>query len=568
VFRKSVFTALIFLLCASQAMSNDVVKTQKMLNQLGYNAGPVDGAYGGKTKRALEAFYAKSGGSFDGKLDANEVADLTAAMSRAGIDSTIQSGAEIESNGSLIYIPKQPSIIESRYWWTHASTVADFNGDGIMDAWITGTQNPPEEWKDYQSVTTGDACGKAKAGCDSPLTKPSLFIGTKDGKYLLRDDLVIDNRAKPGQSLARQNLVVDFNGDGKLDVFVADTGLGSHGGFKDSYFLSQPNGKLLESSETHLSHPKLEVFNHGAATGDIDGDGDMDIVMVHGDHLGTLHCYYNNGTGKMKLRKCASIMAFAIELADMDGDGDLDLIHHSDDRGSMFGTTWKGLTTGIRYNNGKGVFNGRSVKLPGGDKHFVHGPELNVWDIDKDGDQDIVLSRVGELYAGVAIQVLENTGNGIKFNSTIYELVVPHEGFKPKGEGNIYNYFVEQIRFADVDRDGDTDIMMVNHGGDTHDKYHGYDPLPTGSWMRNNGDMKFTFMRGPKGSQIKVIPDASFSLNGRLPVPFETGPMSSKLKCGYATHNGQWDMEVNPKWVASMKQAGFDLEMCLFFLAN
>ncbi|MDA7760269.1 hypothetical protein N8935_08505 [Amylibacter sp.] len=67
---------------------------------------------------------------------------------------------------------------------------------------------------------------------------------------------------------------------------------------------------------------------------------------------------------------------------------------------------------------------------------------------------------------------------------------------------------------------------------------------------------------------IKVIPDTAFSLNGRLPVPFETGPMSSKLKCGYATHNGQWDMEVNPKWVASMKQAGFDLEMCLFFLAN
>ena len=50
-------------------MSNDVVKTQKMLNQLGYNAGPVDGAYGGKTKRALEAFYAESGGSYDGKLD-------------------------------------------------------------------------------------------------------------------------------------------------------------------------------------------------------------------------------------------------------------------------------------------------------------------------------------------------------------------------------------------------------------------------------------------------------------------------------------------------------------------
>ena len=80
--------------------------------------------------------------------------------------------------------------------------------------------------------------------------------------------------------------------------------------------------------------------------------------------------------------------------------------------------------------------------------------------------------------------------------------------------------------------------MMVGHGGD---------PLPAGSWMRNNGDMKFTFMRGPKGSQIKVIPDVWFSLNGRLPVPFETGPMSSKLKCGYATYmyNGIWKLTQN-----------------------
>ena len=137
-----------------------------------------------------------------------------------------------------------------------------------------------------------------------------------------------------------------------------------------------------------------------------------------------------------------------------------------------------------------------------------------------------------------------------------------------KGEGNPCNFFVEQIRFADVDRDGDTDIMMVNHSGDTHDKLHGYDPLPSGSWMRNNGDMKFTFMRGPKGSQIKVIPDASFSLNGRVPVPFETGPMSSKLKSvGMQLIMVKWDMEVNPKWVATYETTlDLTLEMCLFFL--
>ena len=65
------------LLIPHAVFADSVAQSQRMLNQFGYNAGPVDGAYGGKTKRALEAFYAKSGGPYDGKLDANEVADLT-----------------------------------------------------------------------------------------------------------------------------------------------------------------------------------------------------------------------------------------------------------------------------------------------------------------------------------------------------------------------------------------------------------------------------------------------------------------------------------------------------------
>ena len=47
------------LLIPHAVFADTVAQSQRMLNQLGYNAGPVDGAYGGKTKRALEAFYAK-----------------------------------------------------------------------------------------------------------------------------------------------------------------------------------------------------------------------------------------------------------------------------------------------------------------------------------------------------------------------------------------------------------------------------------------------------------------------------------------------------------------------------
>ena len=70
---------------ASPALANSVAQSQRMLNQLGYNAGPVDGAYGGKTRTALEKFYADNASSYDGKLDANEVVDLTAAMDAAGL---------------------------------------------------------------------------------------------------------------------------------------------------------------------------------------------------------------------------------------------------------------------------------------------------------------------------------------------------------------------------------------------------------------------------------------------------------------------------------------------------
>ena len=558
----SILPLLIVLLSSPVSADTLTADVQRMLNKLGYKAGSIDGAYGKKTKGALEAFYSDNGTSYDDKLDANELADLTKAMSAAGIDFSMPTGSEIESNGNLIYPPKKPQLISERYWWTHAPTVADFDNDGIMDIWITGTQIPDDVL--IVHVDSGDACGKTKTYCKSPLTKPSLFIGMEDGKYSLRDDLILDDRKKPGHSLARQNLTADFNNDGKLDVFVGDIGLGSHEGYRDSYFLSQPDGTLLESSSTHLSNPNLKAFSHGAATGDIDGDGHMDVVITDMRDGGTLHCLLNDGTGYLKKRACGSIMAFAIELADMDGDGDLDIIHSADDKREK-GNFWTNWQTGIAYNNGKGKFTYGSVKLSV-DMKWHHVPELNVCDIDEDGDQDIILGRVQKLYAGVAIQIFENLGNGRQFISTTYELLNPPAGFVAKGEGsssgNFWNRFIEQIRFADVDQDGDTDIMLINEGDEK---------LPNGSYMRNDGRMKFTFMRGPKGSQIKVIPSSSFTLtlNGRSQTPYTpNGMRSSKEGCENAIHDGQWDMDVNPKWVAAIKQRGFDLEMCLTLLAN
>ena len=53
---KLFIAAIIMFGLVGPAMSNTVSFAQRMLNELGYNAGPIDGSYGGKTKRALEAF--------------------------------------------------------------------------------------------------------------------------------------------------------------------------------------------------------------------------------------------------------------------------------------------------------------------------------------------------------------------------------------------------------------------------------------------------------------------------------------------------------------------------------
>jgi len=48
---------------------------QRMLNQLGFNTGAVDGLYGKKTHKALGQFYESQNSVYDGVLDENELND-------------------------------------------------------------------------------------------------------------------------------------------------------------------------------------------------------------------------------------------------------------------------------------------------------------------------------------------------------------------------------------------------------------------------------------------------------------------------------------------------------------
>ena len=87
-----IFIVSLCCILASQtyASTTSVRDVQNWLLQLGYNPGPVDGAYGKKTADALTRFYQGLGKQYDGKLDLNEFRELSNAVSSTNSKAVVE----------------------------------------------------------------------------------------------------------------------------------------------------------------------------------------------------------------------------------------------------------------------------------------------------------------------------------------------------------------------------------------------------------------------------------------------------------------------------------------------
>jgi len=391
--------------------------------------------------------------------------------------------------------PEWTSKLRSMYnsEWNTWHFTADMNNDGILD-FVYTPNFQVENLHGSGSVKTEDLSDAEHGHCRDEVCRgegalPSIYFGRSDGTWVYGTGAFVDNRENPGYHACPSN-VADFNGDGRPDLFCNDTlddeGSGPNGvkewnGRRDSYYLSQPDGTWLESSDTHLSIPNFQVFDHDFAIGDIDSDGDNDIIISTGE--GHSYCWRNNGKGYMKLDKnCArGVKAFMLELADMDGDGDLDLISfHMED----YSKKWAG-DTAIHYNNGSGKFRLNSVKLKeyGGEWDWNGALDIRAGDFDGDGDMDILISRMRNPYVGLAYEIKENLGNGkfgsvmdIRFDIRNYT-VEKHKKFV--WEGNSMNVS-QRMNLVDFNNDGLMDFVSYAGG-----RFSNYVYI-------SNGDMTFT----------------------------------------------------------------------------
>ena len=395
-------------------------------------------------------------------------------------------GIDIENDPNIDFFkpPMAPYPTDINYWFGRQWRIADFNNDGYSDIVYFGVIKPNNiiDIKNNKMEVSGRWC--SNNDCTGTYKPPALFLGDADGNLTYSSWLFVDNREIPGLEGPNQVVNADYNNDGVLDFYFADTGVGNVDGQVNSYFLSQPDGTWLESSDTHLSHSNFVVWDHGAATGDIDNDGDMDIVIteIHTwQNKTAFWCLMNDGTGYLKKRKCGGAYAFALELADMDGDGDLDALVGAHEK-EYQDQSIPGIT-GIVWNDGNGNFS-RKTKLPMYKKKYSGIPEVSAADLDNDGDLDIVLSRVGSYYVGTAIQIVENLGNKKFKDHGLIELLIAPDDFKTKSEGNIWNSYIDSIIFRDLDNDGDMDVYL----GGQHKQSNG-------SILINQGSFVFDLIR-------------------------------------------------------------------------
>jgi hypothetical protein len=294
----------------------------------------------------------------DGDLDAIVRGDMRSLLLRNRGDATFENAEELDSNGVPV--------------------LGDLDGDGDLDI------------ADGQRLLLNDGQGHFVAG---PAAQGCVALGDVDG------DGDLDCLANVGYTAQKQLLghVLFNSGNGNMQP-GGDAPIGFECRLWDLDSDGDPDAvcvsPVLTGANVLINDGKgsfaatVQVLGQagarGIALGDVDADGDIDVVVSQwfgGGKFAANQLYLNDGSGQFDPGEGVGADGGDIELADIDGDGDLDVLYSH-------------LTP---YGPLSGPFNPAAIHLNDGNGHFVLSPRtlgdpafqwFELGDLDGDRDLD------------------------------------------------------------------------------------------------------------------------------------------------------------------------------------
>jgi len=292
--------------------------------------------------------------------------------------------------------------------------VGDLNGDGQLDLVTANVGGDP-------------------FGNPTPAGTISVLLGSGGGTF---------SAATPyptGSVLAFSVAIGDLNGDGKLDLAVANYGdptSGSPAG-TISIFLGEGGGTFSAATQ----YSTLTGFSgaQSVAIGDLNGDGKLDLAVA--DASGKVPILLGNGDGTFNVQTPLTFSGLnnngSIAIADLNGDGLLDLALTN--FGTSLGGSGAGTTVSVLLGKVGGGFINSGTLSTG-----TNPSSVAIGDLNGDGRLDLAVANAGSNTVSV---LLGSVGGGFQAQTQY-----------PTGTNPA------SVAIRDLNGDGRLDLAVANAG--------------------------------------------------------------------------------------------------------